>query len=67
MDTAKEIRVVLENNGPEVAHVTVNKYGLGGPGFDWLAVGKEAMTAYLTGGQLTQLMFLPGEACRCRR
>lgn len=58
--TAKQMTVVLENNGPKAANVAVSQYGLGGPGYDWMAVGKEAMTAYLTGGEKYRLRISPG-------
>lgn len=51
-DTTRRIVVLLENSGAEEARVTVSQYGLGGPGADWLAVGKAAQTAYLAGGKL---------------
>jgi len=51
-DKPKKIVVVLENNGNEAANVTVLQYGLGGPGHDWLAVGKDAQMKYLAGGDL---------------
>lgn len=47
--TAKQMDVVLENSGSETAHVTVQQYGLGGPGYEWMSVGKEAVTSYLAG------------------
>lgn len=46
---AKKMDVLLQNTGHEVAHVTVNRYSLGGPGYAWMAVGKEAMASYLSG------------------
>ncbi|VBB05923.1 Hypothetical protein LUCI_1134 [Lucifera butyrica] len=57
--TAKRMAVVLENSGPETAHVTVRQYGLGGPGYIWMEVGKEAMTAYLHGSAPYQLAVPP--------
>jgi hypothetical protein len=50
--TAKKIVVLLENAGEEAAHVTVYQYGLGGPGYDWMAVGKQAQTTYLAGSDI---------------
>lgn len=52
---SRRITVVLENDGPVPAGVTVYRYGLGGPGADWMAVGKAAQTAYFTGGGLYEL------------
>lgn len=46
----RRIAVLLENDGPVPAKVTVYQYGLGGPGGDWMAVGKAAQMAYLAGG-----------------
>lgn len=53
-DTAipKKLSVILENNGNEAAQVTVYQYGLGGPGPDYLAVGKQAQLNYLSGGEM---------------
>jgi hypothetical protein len=53
--TAKQLAVVLENSGPKAARVVISRYGLGGPGYNWMAVGKEAMTNYLTGGEKYRL------------
>lgn len=38
--------VLLENDGSEPAQITVYQYGLGGPGRDYLAVGKMAQLRY---------------------
>ncbi|MCX7781079.1 MAG: copper amine oxidase [Negativicutes bacterium] len=46
--TPKKISVVLENPGDEPVNATVYKYGLGGPGLDYLAIGKAAQMRYLT-------------------
>jgi hypothetical protein len=48
----KRVVVLLENTGPEAAAVTVYQHGLGGPGYDWMAVGKAAQQAYLAGGEV---------------
>jgi hypothetical protein len=48
----RRIAVLLENDGPLPAKVTVYQYGLGGPSEDWIAVGKAAQMAYLAGGDL---------------
>ncbi len=48
----KRVVVLLENAGPEAATVIVHQYGLGGPGYDWMAVGKAAQQAYLAGGEI---------------
>lgn len=42
----KKIVVLLENDDSEPAQVTVYQYGLGGPGHDYLAVGKTAQLRY---------------------
>jgi hypothetical protein len=49
---AKKLAVVVENAGPQAAAVTVHQHGLGGPGYDWMAVGKAAQESYLAGGTL---------------
>ncbi|MDR3564746.1 MAG: copper amine oxidase [Negativicutes bacterium] len=54
-DTAKRLEVILENRGPEVAHVAVRQHGLGGPGYIWMAVGKDAVTSYLACRQSYQV------------
>ncbi|MEN6568120.1 MAG: hypothetical protein ABFC57_17690 [Veillonellales bacterium] len=51
-DKPKKIVVLLENTGTEPVHITVSQYGLGGPGLNYLAVGKTAQMAYLKGGDL---------------
>lgn len=43
----KKIVVLLMNNTTEAADVFVHKYGLGGPGLDYLAIGKDAQMKYL--------------------
>lgn len=48
----KKIIVVLENSGDEPVNITVYQHGLGGPGFDYLAVGKKAQLDYMSGGEL---------------
>jgi len=45
----KKIVVLLENNTDKAANVTVYQYGLGGPGYDFLAVGKKVQFDYLKG------------------
>lgn len=58
---AKKMDVLLENTGQGVAHVTVNRYSLGSPGYAWMAVGKEAMTSYLSGkSPVYQISIPPG-------
>lgn len=47
--TPKKFAVVFSNSGSSTAYVTVNKYGLGGPGLDYLAVGKSAQRDYMKG------------------
>jgi hypothetical protein len=49
---AKKIVVLLENATDQPAHVTVLKYGLGGPGFDYLEVGKKVQRDYLDAGNV---------------
>lgn len=57
--TAKIMEVVLENQGKEVAHVNVNKSSLGGPGYTWLAVGKETQMSYLAGTSSSYQIHIP--------
>lgn len=58
--TAKQLAVVLENNGAKPAHVVIRRAGLGGPGRVWMAVGKEALTNYLNGATQRRLTVAPG-------
>ncbi|MDR7866454.1 MAG: copper amine oxidase [Sporomusaceae bacterium] len=51
----KRLVVLLENAGPAAATVTVHQHGIGGPGYDWMAVGKAAQEAYLAGGSIRQI------------
>lgn len=43
----KKIVVLLVNSSAQATDVVVKKYGLGGPGLDYLAVGKAAQMNYL--------------------
>jgi len=45
----KKIVVLLENASDKTANVTVYQYGLGGPSFDFLEVGKKVQYDYLKG------------------
>ena len=56
----KQMEVLIENKSNRVAHITVRQYGLGGPGFAWMSVGKETLTSYLTGSQPYQITIPPG-------
>ena len=58
--TAKKVDVLLENQSPETAHITINRASLGGPGSDWMEVGKAAITSYLAGSQVSQIEVPPG-------
>lgn len=58
--TAKTMEVLLENKGPEAAHVNVSNSSLGGPGYAWLAVGKETQMKYLSGTPSYQITIPPG-------
>lgn len=51
----KRLVVLLENAGPAAATVTVHQHGVGGPGYDWMAVGKAAQEAYLAGVNIRQV------------
>jgi hypothetical protein len=55
----KRFVVILENTEPEPAQVTVYQYGIGGPGFDYHAVGKAAQVNYLKGNNI-YLVEVPG-------
>jgi len=60
--TAKRLDVILENDGPEPAHIKVQKYGRSDPGFSWMTVGKETLRAYLTGSQPYELTIPPRQS-----
>jgi hypothetical protein len=51
-NVSKKMVVLLENAGSQPAHITVHQYGLGGPGYDYLAIGKEVQMTYLKGTNL---------------
>lgn len=51
-NTPKKIIVLLENSGDTSANITVLQYGLGGPGYDYLAVGKKVQMDYFSGNNL---------------
>jgi hypothetical protein len=61
-DCAKKLDVTLENDGEETAHIIVSRYGLGGPGYEWMDTGKNALTAYLTGSPSYEIDIPPGES-----
>ena len=56
----KKMEVLVENNDRAAAHVTVTQASLGGPGYDWLAIGKETQAAYFGGKEFYQLTIPPG-------
>jgi len=60
--SAKQMQVVLENSGHEVAHVNVTRASLGGPGYAWFKVGKETQTSYFSGNLSYQISIPPGGA-----
>ncbi len=45
----KKIVVWLENKGPQPAHITVYQWGLGGPGYNYVEVGKKVQMDYMKG------------------
>lgn len=59
---AKKLEVILENSGPKPARITVGRYGLGGPAYDWMATGKEAQLAYFNCREPYELSIPPGKA-----
>lgn len=58
----KKMAVLLENKGKKAAYVTVNQASIGGPGYNWMAVGKEAQKQYFTENNNTsyQINIPPG-------
>lgn len=61
--TPKKIVVLLENATEKVAHVTVSQHGLGGPGFDYLEVGKKVQEDYIKGADI-YLIDVPSKESR---
>ena len=57
--SSKQMEVILENTGAQAATVAVRQFGLGGPGYAWMLVGKEAMAAYFAGSQPYNLQIPP--------
>ncbi len=51
----KKFDVILENKSPKTAHITVNQHSVCGPGYGWMAIGKDALTSYLAGSQAYQI------------
>ncbi|MDD4601761.1 hypothetical protein SDC9_13597 [bioreactor metagenome] len=51
-DKPKKIVVLFENSGDKPANITVTKFGLGGPGLDYLAIGKEVQMEYFADNNL---------------
>lgn len=51
-DTPKKIVVLFENSGDKPANITVTQFGLGGPGLDYLAIGKEVQMEYFADNNL---------------
>ena len=58
--SSKQMEVILENTGSQAAAVAVRQFGLGGPSYAWMSVGKEALAAYLAGSQPYKLQIPPG-------
>lgn len=57
-NVSKQFIILFENTGNNPAHIVVSRYGLGGPGDDYLAVGKAAQRAYM-GGQNPYIIEIP--------
>ncbi|MCE5285384.1 MAG: copper amine oxidase [Pelosinus sp.] len=49
----KKIVVLMENADNKPAHVTIYQWGLGGPDYNYVQVGKDAQEAYMKGWDLT--------------
>ncbi len=59
----KKIVVLLENATDKTAHITISRYGLGGPGYDYLEVGKKVQVDYVKGGDIS-LIEVPSKEAR---
>jgi len=55
----KKIVVLLENSADKTVQVIVSQYGLGGPSYDYLEVGKKVQFDYLKGDDI-YLLDVPG-------
>ncbi len=62
-DKPYRLAVLIENQSLRPAQVKVSQTGLGGPGFDFLQVGKQAQMEYLKGGSSYQID-VPGRSSR---
>jgi hypothetical protein len=51
----KKIVALLENADNKPAHVTIYQWGLGGPDYNFVQVGKDAQEAYMKGFDLTMI------------
>lgn len=58
----KKIVVVLENNTDRVASVTTLQTGLGGPGYDFLEVGKDAQIDYMSSKDTYHFYIMPHDS-----
>ena len=56
----RKFPVVLLNQGTALVHVTVGKKGIAGPSSDYVAVGKQAVLAWLMSTATTTLAVAPG-------
>ncbi len=59
----KKIVVLLENATDQFAHITVSQYGLGGPSYDFLEVGKKVQVDYVKGRDV-YIIEVPGKESR---
>ncbi len=58
----KKVVVLLENATDKLVHVTVSQYGLAGPSYDYLEVGKKVQLDYITGQDVYLLSVAAKEA-----
>lgn len=58
----KKIVVWLHNKGTETAKVTVGPFGVAGPGYDYLQIGKQVQLDYFTAGNFYIVDIPPGES-----
>ncbi|MDL2280732.1 copper amine oxidase [Selenomonadales bacterium OttesenSCG-928-I06] len=57
----KKILVLLINEGTETAEITITNYGLGGPGYDYLKIGKDVQDEYFDQKNYKKRIAYPGE------
>lgn len=61
-NTPKKVVVVVENNGDSPANISMYQSGLGGPGYNYLEVGKAAQLEYMGNTDTFSFVVLPHDS-----